>query len=134
MLWLCVWYVPQLYTDYWRGFRSEKSLTFMQKFSCNRKKRELKRGCGLLHIKGNTAVWALLFLLSFPKDCKSSLCGNFVSMPILICHYLPCLKSLRCCGLSRVTKKLQYSKQRKKSCIAFGKYEHFECFRALMTP
>lgn len=29
---------------------------------------------------------------------------------------------------------VQYSKQNKKSCTAFENYQHFECFRALMTP
>lgn len=80
-----------------------------------------------------TAVLALLlfFLLSFPKDCKSSICGNFVSMPN---PYLP---------LSPFTQKFggvigclwqhKYCKEKKKKvALPFEECdEHFECLYEL---
>ena len=71
----------------------------------------------------------IFFPFSFPKDCKSSMCGNFVSMPN---SYLP---------LSPFTQKVWgvvacvgqhinyniYSKKRRKLAWPFEEYEHFEC-------
>lgn len=131
---LCQIVMPQLYIDYWE-LEIQEIPYFHAQNSCNRKKRSMaEKDSGLIYMYKTTVLALLIFIFiffpfSFPKDCKSSMCGNFVSMPN---SYLP---------LSPFTQKVWgvvacvgqhinyniYSKKRRKLAWPFEEYEHFEC-------
>ena len=85
----------EIFVDYWElGDPRSPLLSCKIHWSDNRKK-----SCQKLVALWKTAVACFLFL----KTAKSSSCGNFVSIPILLlCPTSPSLSSLRCGSLSWV--------------------------------
>lgn len=96
-------------------------------------RRENWKEGGLLRIKGTQPFKLYCFFSFFPKDCKSSRCGNFVSMPISYATISLASKVWGVMGRFGWQRTAIF-KAKNKSYTAFEKYQHFECFWALMTP
>lgn len=114
---LCQIVMPQLYIDYWE-LEIQEIPYFHAQNSCNRKKRSMaeKRKWSYMY---KTTVLALLIPLpiSFTKDCKSSMCGNFVSMAN---SYLPVSPfTQQVWGVVASVGQRITTIYSKKSCIAF---------------